>query len=108
MVLDREIRFKEAYIDGCKSFCFIVYALTNYDLVVYALSDDHEAHVSIREHIELENESLIGKKPNGGGVFNAETGYYERGSFSFGNPDPNILDTISWKLDHIVARKCSR
>lgn len=105
MNLERPISFKEAYVDGCNYLCFIVYALAHKHVVVYALSNEHETHQSIREYAEEMNVSLAEHEPVGGGVFNADTGYYERGSFSFGNPEPPIIDAVSTKMEDIVARR---
>ena len=94
-MLERPIKFKLAYADGCHFLSFIQYSLRDKDLIVYALSDDRETHAAIAQFAVDEEIVSESQEPVAGGIFNAKTGQAQ----------DNIVDSISLKLEDIICRE---
>jgi hypothetical protein len=106
MSAERPIKLKPAYVDGCNVFSFVHFELEGKDLVVYAISNERETHAMIAQYAIEEEYVDNTQEPAGGGVFDARTGEYLRGSIHYGEAQARIIEAIDRKLDDIIEREC--
>lgn len=100
--LDKRVIFHNVFNDGCNFFGFVHCEHPSSHRIAYAfLAKEGENHTMIYE-LGIEDQFFSIKiEPSGGGLFDAKTEEYLRGSIHYKNAYDEIIETVANKLHRL-------